>query len=588
MRGVRQSYTRRSGSESRNKNQCGLWRALQVDKAPFELDVVLWFNEQGDQIRKWTTKRQITGPASHRPFEHFRDVTSGRLWTLKSGQENDTPAFTIDPLRTPTTSELGVVFAMPMPPQADGGRTFLALNARPQSLVDPVVPPGFGFAIVASSGRVLFHSEEGLSLEENFFEEVGDPEQVRERARSGRIARWMGDYHGRPHRFRMEPVQSFVNSPWVLLTFQELEPELAEEVGQQSGTLRLGVLNLVLLTIIVLFVAFYSIAKHRRMRDLLQSVLVAKPAGIGLVSVLVALAIIELLVLRMAFRPQAHLDLNAVYIVFIAAPAVAFLFTLAFRRWRKELRAKEFSMAGRMFVSLEPALLLVVISVLPAIAFTRVVQITQNVKAAERWLQNVNERWTAREARVTARVNDPNYTDETRALLRDGFAARTGVLDPNADFAYLNILGQRIKPTETSNRADVSPETGQSLVRRVLEWNILASVDEPGTAVVSRSSTHHQISLQRADGEMALASVNVADISRGMSGAGVVLGMMILAGAFVGVVLGTRARPVADRREVRQLERLQGPGRGRKPRRAGHWRSQDRQGRTCRSKVRPD
>ena len=79
--------------------------------------------------------------------------------------------------------------------------------------MDPIVPPGFGFVIVAPSGRVLFHSEEALSLEENFFEEVGDPQQVRERARSARLTRWTGDYHGRPHRFRMQPVQTLENSP---------------------------------------------------------------------------------------------------------------------------------------------------------------------------------------------------------------------------------------------------------------------------------------------------------------------------------------------------------------------------------------
>ena len=79
-----------AGKENPEIKQCGLWHALGVAKAPFELDVVLWFDEQGEQIRKWTTKAQITGPASHRPFDHFRDVVSGRLWTLKSATAADT------------------------------------------------------------------------------------------------------------------------------------------------------------------------------------------------------------------------------------------------------------------------------------------------------------------------------------------------------------------------------------------------------------------------------------------------------------------------------------------------------------------
>ena len=80
------------------------------------------------------------------------------------------------------------------------------LNVRPQSLVDPVVPPGYGFAILSQDGKVLFHSEEGLSLQENFFDEIGDAETVREQARSEQLYIWSGEYHGHPHRILMRPM----------------------------------------------------------------------------------------------------------------------------------------------------------------------------------------------------------------------------------------------------------------------------------------------------------------------------------------------------------------------------------------------
>jgi hypothetical protein len=533
------------GVESTDKHQCGLWQALGVDKASFELDVVLWFNEQGDQIAKWTTKAQITGPASHRPFDHFRDVMAGRLWTLKSATAKSRLLFTIDPLRAPTTSELGVVFAMPVPTDGNEKRTFFALNARPQSLIDPVVPPGFGFAILAPTGRVLFHSDESLSLEENFFEEVGEPQQVRERARSARLSRWMGDYHGRPHRFRMQPVQTLINSPWLIVTFQELEPELAEEVLQQSGTLRLGSLNLALLIALVLIVTGRSIYKHRRMRDLLQSVLVAKPAGTWLMWVLVMMAILEAIVVGMSFLHDARLNLDWMYGVFVAIPATAFLLTLLARRWQKDAPdGSQLSSHNKRFVSWELALLVLLIAVGPAIAFTRIVQITHNVKAAERWLENVNARWTAREQRVEERVNDPNYTPDrhwdtdtpdTRTLLRKGFATRKGQLDPDAPFAYLSILDGRVVPTQMSTPPDTSPAKGQSLVRYLLEWNILSSGDEPSSALLTQSPTHHQVSLRGANGQLALSSIDVSGPSRNVSWPGLFLGVFILAAAIVGV-----------------------------------------------------
>src|SRR5262249_53890703 len=168
-----------------DRNECALWQAL--GRPPeLDLDVVIWFNDRGEQIRKWTTKAQITGPAPHRSFNHYRDVIAGRLWRLANRGNGPVTErrFTIEPLRAPTTSEMGVIFAMPLDdgksvgkapsdPSPRESRTFFALNVRPQSVVDSLVPPGYGFAIIAPDGKVLFHSEEGLSLEENFFEETG-------------------------------------------------------------------------------------------------------------------------------------------------------------------------------------------------------------------------------------------------------------------------------------------------------------------------------------------------------------------------------------------------------------------------------
>jgi hypothetical protein len=523
------------------KAECGLWQALFESRPSIELDVVIWFNDQGQQVRKWTTKAQITGPASHRPFGHFRDVSAGRLWTLRN--DDSSRPFTIEPLRAPTTSELGVMFAMPAPEEKGPDpknvqRTFLALNVRPHSVVDPVVAPGYGFAILALDGRVLFHSEEGLSLEENFFEEVGDPQDVREKARSARLVRWMGDYHGRPHRFRMQPVQSFVNSPWLIVTFQELDPELAAEVLQQSGTLRLGTLNLLLLITVVLSVTGRAAFKHRRIRDLIQSVLVSKPAGPGLMWVLIGLLGIEVASLLATLFSPVHLWLDWVFLVFVIVPPIALLSTLYVRWWEPddfERNRPELTPAVQRFVSFELLALALVIGALPAIGFARVVHIVHNTKSAERWLEVVNQRWSERAARVAERVNDPNYSEETRGLLRAGFAAARPPLDPGSDFAYVRFI-DRVGALQLAPDASdsVPPETGQTWVRYLLEWNLSSSNDAPATTQVVRSSANHQLSLPRRPGDNVLA-VSVASVSRGMAPFGVLLGLAILGGAMAAV-----------------------------------------------------
>src|SRR5262249_12553591 len=50
------------------------------------------------------------------------------------------------------------------------------LVARPPSVISPVLPPGYGFAIFDQFGTVQLHSEEVRNGEENFFQETdGDP-----------------------------------------------------------------------------------------------------------------------------------------------------------------------------------------------------------------------------------------------------------------------------------------------------------------------------------------------------------------------------------------------------------------------------
>ncbi len=521
-----------------DRRQCGLWQALR-GPASLELDVVVWFNDKGDQIRKWTTKAQITGPVSHRPYDHFRNVTSGRLWTFRSGTGQGGAVgplerpFTIDPLRAPTTSELGVVFAMPA--SLEPPRTFLALNVRPQSVVDSIVPPGYGFAIIAPSGRVLFHSNEGLSLEENFFSEVGDPDAVRERSRSGRIERWSGDYHGRPHRFRMQPVTAFVDCPWLIVTFQETDGVLAAEVLQQSGTLRLGILNLALLVTLVLGIVAYTKARHRRTRDLVQAMLMAEPVGPYRFGILLGLAAVEMAAILATYLPTLR-QMDRVYGIFVAVPVITLLVTLVARRAgtagsARRGATKPASATYTRLAAAELGLLVLLVSALPAVGFARIVHVVRDVKDTERWLEEVNQQWVDRQGRVEARVNSPNYAARTREYLRAGFASDRGALDVEAPYAYLGIL-PRVRPGAAAADAGtdaVSPSDGQTLVRWLLDWNVFSSDNEPGRAVVLRSLDRPQLSASVMPGRPALAGVEVDAASPDLSPVELALGLAILA-----------------------------------------------------------
>jgi hypothetical protein len=512
--------TRHGKADSR---ECELWQALERASPDLDLDVVIWLNDKGQQLRKWTTKAQITGRTSHRSFDHFRDLVASRLWSLEPDTGRppvNSRRFTIDPLRAPTTSELGVVFAMPLtdteenafnaaarlsPPQ----RVFFALNVRPQSVVDSVVPPGYGFAIIAPGGKVLFHSEESLSLEENFFEEVGSPKDVRERARSRRLVRWNGDYHGRPHRLRMEPISSLEGSPWLIVTFQEMTPMLSAMVLQQSGTLRLGTLSLLLLALIAIGYMLYSKIRRRRVRDLTQDILMPSPNA-RRAWCLIALAGIEVLALLATWMPFGRDRLDVLYATFVVIPMTTLVVTLVVRKWSAGESPKKQGLSERVLSSSELGVLIMVISALPAIGFARIVQTVHDSQSQQRWYEVVQQRWSEREGRVRERISGPNYSPETSRLLANGFARPTATPDARPLFSYLSILPEQERPI---------PPDPEAFVRRLLAWNPMSSRDDESRATALRRVT----SIPRDAADAVEPAGNVSSIT-------LALGFTILSG----------------------------------------------------------
>jgi len=530
---------------------CDLWEPMQSslnnDIVP-ELDVVIWLNDRAEQVRKWTTKAQLTGEASHRGFSHFQDLIAGNLWSLKGEPEKHPEQFTIESLRAPTTADLGVMFAMPLksilrsahnpPGHGVGDAQFLALNVRPHAVVDAVMPPGYGFAIVASDGRVLFHSNEGLSLEENFFEEVSDAPGVRERMQMGRPVTWSGDYHGVPHRIHMQPVNKLQGCPWKIVTFQDLSPGLAAIVEHQSGTLRLSLLNVLLLLAVIGFLAWWYTRSHGRdIRDLITAPVSPDPVRLLW---LTPLTVIGVVVVFAVGLPSAHRWTTYSYSFFVALPFAAVFVSIS-ARWRdgfvsirRRLRSlvrleqklalsdatrrrerKILRTCGGWVTRSELALLVVLVGALPAAGFARIVQQVQDVQATERWLEVAHQRTVAHADRARARANSPGYTEARRALLVN-HASFQGGTSPPALHYY--VSGSPVSAQTPSNEACTdAPETGQIPVRRLLSWTLFAS-DRRGVAEVKACAGSNR--LQITGNGISLAAMVGADSKVRSAGVG--------------------------------------------------------------------
>jgi hypothetical protein len=525
--------------------RCDLWQAMDGYRA-LELDVVAWVGADGEQQRKWSTKKQVTGKTSHKNLAHFQNIQAGNTWTLKD-EGGNSRGFTIDPLRSPTTSDLGFVFAVA---GKSPGEAFI-LNVRPQSVVDPVVPPGYGFAILERTGRVLFHSEEGLSLEENFFAEVGDRNDIQQKSQTGQESTWREDYHGRPHRLFMRPLTRFTNSPWLLVTFQEIEPLLASEFRRQTGIFRMGCINLGILTAVVMFLWLRWHSRNKEFRDSVMAAFAvhsaeAKAAREASIRSLQVLTVLGIAAFFTTYLPGAQHWLNVLYLCFVFLPLLAIGAVVCaprFPRNRKIQDKKQESIPvgsdRRLFAQL--ALLVLLVGGIPAAGFARIVSRFERMQETEAWLQTVQQNWTERQARVRDRVNGPGYADNTKASLlaaNDGFASPWSGSSPKV--SYLGILAGVREAQDMQKETQDLRNQGQQLVKAVLAFTLPRSNDTP---VVPASIEKDSSNLFLPSTSTAIPAVSVPFYARfgdGASALNLIFGLLILVGIMVAVYWAVR------------------------------------------------
>ncbi len=121
--------------------------ALIANRRIPTFDTFVVIDATGCQQVKWSSGKVVTPLISVRSREYF---------THWQGNE-PTGKFFIEPIRSATTGNLEAVLSTPAT-STDKEPRVAALTIPMRSLLNPTLVSGFGFAVIADDGRVLFHS----------------------------------------------------------------------------------------------------------------------------------------------------------------------------------------------------------------------------------------------------------------------------------------------------------------------------------------------------------------------------------------------------------------------------------------------
>ena len=176
-----------------------------------------WLNEQGWQQIKWTVRPNVSNRVRVNERPYFSQLKLGRHYNFEDpkGKNHE---FWIEPITTSTTGSRAVVISKLVDGFGKNAKWVSVIETRPLSLMQPVIPEGFGFAVIDNNGKVLFHSVPKLHLGENFFEEC-DNDQALQAAVIGRSKQALtASYFGKGHSLYVAPLE---NLPWTLVVFNE-------------------------------------------------------------------------------------------------------------------------------------------------------------------------------------------------------------------------------------------------------------------------------------------------------------------------------------------------------------------------------
>jgi hypothetical protein len=208
---------------------------LLLERYPY-LQYASWSDSSGNQQVKWTTKKTVTPFIKLDKESYYPDVqraiTDVKRGQTAPGYTTSAPTRGIGSQYSSTTGKNITIFwelvdedGSPVPEKLDAKhpkKLFCAsLVTYPISVLDPVLPGGFQFAIIKSNGTVVFHSDSTRNLRENFLDETDQNQDLRSRVSMRADGPLVTNYMGRRHRLYVRSMRASQDELWSVIVFRD-------------------------------------------------------------------------------------------------------------------------------------------------------------------------------------------------------------------------------------------------------------------------------------------------------------------------------------------------------------------------------
>ncbi|WP_128545425.1 PDC sensor domain-containing protein [Larkinella soli] len=181
----------------------------------YSYDRISWLDSAGNQI----IKAEMHGTpvfANIRSRTYFRAIRQDSAFRLPR-KTGGTMEFGLEPLYSWTNGDFNVTISARSVYRPE--KEVVALASKMYSVVQTVLPVGYGFCLIDKTGRVLLHSDGNRNLRENLFEKAGPPDALRAAVISRQEATVNDvELYG---KWRMMHIRPVLNLPYYLVTFYD-------------------------------------------------------------------------------------------------------------------------------------------------------------------------------------------------------------------------------------------------------------------------------------------------------------------------------------------------------------------------------